>query len=65
MKGKERTRRKEILYENNLQLLRVSPVHAGTAAYRCGHFQQGLLEIIEAEVMTGRGGLRGGVEWLK
>jgi len=28
-------------------------VHTGTAAYKCGHFQQGVLKIIDAEVMVG------------
>ena len=54
MKGKERkgkTRRKKLYRRNTFQRLRIPRVHTHTAAYKCGHFPQVLLKIIDAEVM--------------
>ena len=42
---------KEILQEKNFQRLYVLGVHTFTGAYKCEHFQQRVLKIIDAEVM--------------
>lgn len=53
-RGKERkgkTRRKKLYGRKTFQCLRIPRVHTHTAAYKCGHFPQVLLKVIDAEVI--------------
>ena len=52
--SKVKTRRKGICWEKNFR-------HLHTAAYKCGHFQQRLLKLIDTKVMIGCEGFRLGV----